>query len=111
MIFNSVIQGSGGGSSSFTKLELYTDQNMTNVWVDASRTTTLAEALDYDYNQAKTLMTDTDIVKVWTSARDGCYTVVRWMVDTVDDTFLIMISVSAQPGSSSISSNKIIYPF
>lgn len=84
-----VISSAGGGSLS--KLTLYADTALTNLWVDQSRTTTFLESLDYDYRAVKSALSNADIIEVWNQFMDNKYTVVRWKVDTIDETFEVQI--------------------
>ena len=106
MIFNSVIQGSGGGSS-VNKLTLYGDSyninNFTNLWVDQARTTTLFEYFNSDYYEAQTAMASYDVIEVYCAQYSKCFSVVGWNVDPVDDTFWVLIptgATNAQYGDS-----------
>lgn len=81
----------GGGGGGVNKLTLYTDSGFTNLWVDSARTTTLMESYEYSYNTAKTDFSSKDIIEIWDSRLEKKFTVVRWDIDPVDETFDIDI--------------------
>lgn len=90
-ISDGVISSAGGGGGGFSKLTLYADTALTNLWVDQSRTTTFFESFDYDYRAVKSALSNADIIEVWNQFMDNKYTVIRWKVDPVDETFEVQI--------------------
>ena len=90
-ISDGVISSAGGGGGGFSKLTLYADTALTNLWVDQSRTTTFFESFDYDYRAVKSALSNADIIEVWNKFMDNKYTVVRWKVDPIDETFEVQI--------------------
>ena len=87
-LWTGAVPGGGGGVN---KLTLYTDSGCTNLWIDSARTTTLFASYGYSYSTAKADLTDRDIIEVWDYHQEIRYVVVRWKIDTVDDTFEVGI--------------------
>lgn len=86
-ISDGVISSAGGGG--FSKLTLYTDSNMTNLWVDSARTETLLEHYGYDLNAARDDFLSSDIIVVIYAGK--MFSVLGWEIDTVDEDFYVKV--------------------
>lgn len=86
-ISDGVISSAGGGG--FSKLTLYTDSRMTNLWVDSARTETLLEHYGYDLNAAKDDFLSSDIIVVIYAGR--MFSVLGWEIDTIDEDFYVNV--------------------
>lgn len=56
----------GGGSGGINRITLYADSNTspTNLFIDSDRETSLLDSVDYDYDEAWSILTTADIVDV-----------------------------------------------
>lgn len=86
-ISDGVISSAGGGG--FSKLTLYTDGKMTNLWVDSARTETLLEHYGYDLYAARDDFLSSDIIVVIYAGH--MFSVLGWEIDTVDEDFYVKV--------------------